>query len=48
MPNLSEALIQQMIEKNGGVEKAFAESGLKGSEKTMLQGRYWGNWASNA
>jgi hypothetical protein len=26
-----------MVEKTGGVEKAFAESGLKGSDKTMLK-----------
>lgn len=37
MPNLNDDLIRQMVEKTGGVEKAFAESGLKGSDKTMLK-----------
>jgi D-tyrosyl-tRNA(Tyr) deacylase len=37
VPSLNDDLIRQMIEKTGGVEKAFVESGLKGSEKTMLK-----------
>jgi D-aminoacyl-tRNA deacylase len=35
--SLNDDLVRQMIEKTGGVEKAFVESGLKGSEKTMLK-----------
>lgn len=37
IPSLNDSLIQQMIEKTGFVEKAYVESGLKGSEKTMLK-----------
>ncbi len=35
--SLDDDLIRQMIEKTGCVEKAFVESGLKGSEKAMLK-----------
>jgi D-aminoacyl-tRNA deacylase len=37
IPWLNDDLIEQMIVKTGGVEKAYVESGLKGSEKTMLK-----------
>jgi D-tyrosyl-tRNA(Tyr) deacylase len=37
IPSLNDDLIQQMIDKTGGVERAFIESGLKGSEKQMLK-----------
>ncbi len=37
IPSLNDDLIRQMIEKTGGVERAYVESGLKGSEKTMLK-----------
>ncbi len=37
IPSLDDDLVRQMIEKTGGVEQAFVESGLKGSEKTMLK-----------
>ena len=37
IPSLNDDLIRQMIDKTGGVERAFIESGLKGSEKQMLK-----------
>jgi len=37
IPNLNDELITQMVKKTGGVERAYIESGLKGSEKTMLK-----------
>jgi D-aminoacyl-tRNA deacylase len=37
IPSLNDDLIRQMVYKTGGVERAFVESGLKGSEKQMLK-----------
>ncbi len=37
IPSLNDDLIRQMVDKTGGVERAFVESGLKGSEKQMLK-----------
>ena len=36
-PMLTDEIIGQMITKTGGVEKAYIENGVKGSDKRMLQ-----------
>jgi D-tyrosyl-tRNA(Tyr) deacylase len=38
LPELTEELIQQMISKtDGGVEKAYIESGVKGADKRRFE-----------
>jgi D-tyrosyl-tRNA(Tyr) deacylase len=38
LPELTEEMIAQMVAKTaGGIEKAYIESGLKGSDKRMLE-----------